>query len=158
MNITTPTEGDVFLVEVTQGWLATTQVLVRAPSPAIARDVARAQISFSSFDAESDGKSCTLLKELGPQELDDLRQENELGSSGAIEDTAYVAYRVEFPMKLNDGTTKTGGQWRGREVGLDELVDLVATPEAIEAARLARIEASNGQIALPLQEEVTCSP
>jgi hypothetical protein len=148
VNITTPTEGDVFLVEVTEEWSATTQVLVRAPSPAIARDVARAQISFCSFDAESDGKSITLLKELGPEALSDLRQENELGTSGEIEDTAYVAYRVESLMKLNDGTTKTVGRWAGREIRLDELVDLVATPEALEAARLARIEANNGQIAL----------
>jgi hypothetical protein len=138
----------VFLVEVTQEWSASTQVLVRAPSPAIANDIAKLEIDFSSFDAESSGKSSLILKKLGPEALYDLHQKYEEDGYGLIEDTAYLAYHIDFSLPLRDGTTKTIKRWNGRKISLDELVYLVATPEALEAARLARIESNNGQISL----------
>jgi uncharacterized protein YjiS (DUF1127 family) len=137
----------VYAVEVTQEWSATTVVLVEAPSAAVARTVARQEVSFSSFDAESDGKTAAALKRLTPEELADLGEESEIGAAAPIEDEAFMAHLIEFNVTSKDGP-RLIKQWRGRKVSRAELIELVTTPEAIEAARLARIEANNGQLPL----------
>jgi len=145
----------VFAVEVTEEWSATTVVLVQAPSPAIARNVAMAEVSFCSFDAESDGKSVSALKRLSPEQLADLGEEDELGASAPIDDEAFLAHHVVYTVNSKDGPRRVG-QWRGRKVTREELIELVTTPEAIEAARIARIEANNGQLSLiAATQEVT---
>ena len=135
-----------FVVEVTETWSASCQVLVAAPDAGIARQVAEDQIDFDFMDAESDGVEASVRRTLTLQDLADLSDKDELGARSlrrTIEDPAYVARR--YQAKIGN---REIDRWDGDDVPLREFLDRFASPEAVAAFQLAMKEANNGQLPL----------
>jgi hypothetical protein len=127
-----------YLVEVTETWSASCEVLVAAPSREIAERVAEQEIDFCSLDAESDDKSADVRQVLTIADLEVLR-----AGGHDIDSTAYVA--KAYSVRLGD-QVRFG--WEGDDLPLEEFLERFADPDAVAAYRLAERERNNGQLPL----------
>jgi len=116
---------DLYRVTVTQHWSAKATALVLAPDRDAAEKLAEDAVDFDPLDPEPVGGPIGCAK---PEPIDD-------GVMGRMDD--YAIWLI-----LPDGTVCDNSR-----AGLAQF-QAVLTPERLEALRLARIEAGNGQLDL----------
>jgi hypothetical protein len=112
-------------VTVTQEWTAEAEALVWAPDKHTAEELAEDAVDFEPLDPEPVGSPVGRAK---PEPLDD-------GVADRMDDD-------DLWLILADGTVCDNDR-----AGLEQFRSLL-TPERLEALRLARIEAGNGQLTL----------
>lgn len=116
----------LFRVTVIQEWSSEGEALVWAENSAEAETAASAEVDLDLLDAECVG----MYARAKPEPLSTLEQ---------LDETEASSLWLIAPLKGRPGVSE--------EVRLEEFLSMI-TPEQIEAARIARIEANNGQLML----------
>jgi hypothetical protein len=131
----------LFLVEIEQQWSTSALVLVAGPSKEIAVEVAQEECELDIEDAKSSGLMAWSKTQLTAEDLSKLAEEHKEGRCGRLSTVAFIAKRRAAPRN-------PGFAWQGDDLEMKDFLLRYASPEAVAAARLARMEANNGQVSL----------